>query len=196
MGYIERMPTRRFIELAETAADQFGLVTLQDARDVGYDPNTVAKLAERGQLERLSRGVYRVPFVPGGEMAAYMAAALWPQGARGVLTHETALDLWDVSDINPTKIHITVPKGHRPQRDVPNGYVIHREDLDQAEVSAIDGVPVVKLGRAIRQSATERVGRDLLEQAARHGRSRGLLSAREHEQLVGELGLETVGGRA
>jgi predicted transcriptional regulator of viral defense system len=76
------MPTRRFIELTETAADQFGLVTLQDARDVGYGPNTVAKLAERGQLERLSRGVYRVPFLAGGELAAYMAAALWPQGAR------------------------------------------------------------------------------------------------------------------
>jgi predicted transcriptional regulator of viral defense system len=129
-------------------------------------------------------------------MAAYMAAALWPQGVRGVPTHETALDLWDVSDINPTKIHITVPKGHRPQRDIPNGYVIHREDLDQAEVGAIEGVPVVKLAQAIRQSAAEHVGRDLLEQAARNGRRRGLLTAGEHERLVRELGLVAVGGRA
>jgi predicted transcriptional regulator of viral defense system len=37
-----------------------------------------------------------------------MAAALWPQGIQGVLTHDTALDLWDVSDVNPAKIHITV----------------------------------------------------------------------------------------
>ncbi len=194
--YLEHMPTRRFTELAELAADQFGLVTLADAKDVGYDPNTVAKLATRGQLERLSRGVYRVPFLAGGEMAAYMAAALWPQGARGVLTHETALDLWDVSDVNPTKLHITVPKDHRPQRSIPKGYVIHREDLDPAEVSAIAGVPVVKLAHAIRQAAAEHVGRDLLEQATRHGRERGLLSATEQEQLVKDLDLDHLSGRA
>ncbi len=44
-----------------------------------------------------------------------MAAALWPKGIQGVLTHDTALDLWDVSDVNPAKTHITVPHGHRPQ---------------------------------------------------------------------------------
>jgi len=189
------MPTTRFIDLAEAAADRFGLVTLQDARQVGYEPKTIVKLAERGQLERVSRGVYRVPFVPGGEMQAYMAAALWPQGARGVLTHETALDLWDVSDVNPAKIHVTVPRAHRPQRDIPKAYAIHREDLDPAEVTAIEGVPVVRLARAIRQCAEMHIGRDLLEQAVRHGRSRGLLSVQEHEQLVRELELEHVGGR-
>jgi predicted transcriptional regulator of viral defense system len=196
LGYSERMPTRRFSELAETAADQFGLVTMADAREVGYEPKTLVKLAGRGQLERVSRGVYRVPFVPGGAMQAYMAAALWPQGVQGVLTHDTALDLWDVSDVNPAKIHITVPRGHRPQRAIPRAYVIHREDLDPAEVTAIEGVPVVKLARALRQCARDHLGRDLLEQAVRHGRARGLLGAQEHETLVRELGLEGVSGRA
>ncbi len=190
------MPTPRFIELAEAATDQFGLVTIEDAQAVGYEPKTLAKLAERGQLERVSRGVYRVPFLPGGAMQTYMAAALWPQGAPGVLTHETALDLWDVSDVNPAKIHIAVPRWHRPQRAIPKAYVIHREDLDPAEVTAIEGVPVVKLGRAIRQCAEMNLGRDLLEQATRQGRGRGLLSSAEHGTLVEELELEGVGGRA
>lgn len=74
--------------------------------------------------------------------------------------------------------------------------MIHREDLDPAEVTAIEGVPVVKLARALRQWAREHLGRDLLEQAARHGHARGLLSAQEHETLVRELGLEGVSGRA
>jgi len=196
LGYNERMPTRRFSELAETAADRFGLVTIDDAREVGYGPKTLVKLAGRGQLERVSRGVYRVPFMPGGAMQAYMAATLWPQGIQGVLTHDTALDLWDVSDVNPAKIHITVPRGHRPQRAIPKAYVIHREELDPAEVTAIEGVPVVKLASALRQCAQEHLGRDLLEQAARHGRARGLLSAQEHETLVREFALEGVSGRA
>lgn len=63
-------------------------------------------------------------------------------------------------------------------------------------MSAIAGVPVVKLARAIHQAATEHVGRDLLEQATRHGRERGLLSAAEHEQLVRDLDLKHIGGRA
>ncbi len=196
LGYTERVPTDRFSELAETAADQFGLVTVADAEGVGYRPKTLSKLAGRGQLERVSRGIYRVPFLPGGEMQAYMAAALWPVGVRGVLSHDTALDLWDVSDVNPAKIHITVPREHRPQREIPNGYVIHREDLDPADITAIEGVPVVKLALALRQSAQAHLGADLLEQAARHGRARGLLSATEHQALIRELGLERVAGRA
>jgi len=125
-----------------------------------------------------------------------MAATLWPQGAQGVLTHETALDLWDVSDVNPAKIHIAVPRTHRPQRQVPRTYVIHREDLNPAEITAVDGVPVVRLVRALRQCAQAHLARDLLEQAVRHGRSRGLLSAEEHAALLRELELEGVGGRA
>jgi hypothetical protein len=32
---------------------------------VGYRSKTLSKLAGRGALERVSRGVYRVPFLPG-----------------------------------------------------------------------------------------------------------------------------------
>lgn len=189
------MPTARFTDLAELAADRFGLVTLPDAQRVGYEPGTLVKLAARGQLERISRGIYRVPFLPGGEMAAYMAATLWPQGAPGVLTHETALDLWNVSDVNPAKIHLTVPRSHRPQRAIPSAYAIHREDLDPSEVTAIEGVPTVKLTRAIRQCAAAHLGGDLLDQALRNGRARGLISAEEHDHLVRELGLQDDGAR-
>lgn len=183
------MPTSRFNQLAELAGEQFGLLTLADAHTVGYAPEYVSRLLARGQLERVSRGVYRIPFLAGGELAPYMAAALWPQGARGVLTHETALDLWGVSDVNPTKIHVTVPAAHRPQRAAPSAYAIHREDLDPEQVTAIDGVPVVRVQTAIRQCAHDGLGADLLDQALRNGRKRGLLSSREYNQLRHELSL-------
>jgi predicted transcriptional regulator of viral defense system len=83
-------------------------VTVDDAREVGYEPKTLVKLAGRGQLERGSRGVYRVPFLPGGAMQAYMAAALWPQGVQGVLTHHdssawSAKSKSDGNDALPSK---------------------------------------------------------------------------------------------
>ncbi len=110
--------------------------------------------------------------------------------------HKTALDLWDVSDVNPAKSHIAVSRTHRPQQQVPKAYVIHREDLDSDGITAIEGIPVVKLGCALHQCAQAHLARDLLEQTVRHGRSHGLRSAEEHPVLMRELELEGVGGRA
>jgi hypothetical protein len=73
--------------------------------------------------------------------------------------------------------------------------VIHCEDLDPAEIAAIEGIPVVKLAGALRQCAQAHLARDPLEQAVRHGRSRRLLSAEEHTALMRELELEGVSGR-
>lgn len=186
------MPTDRFAELAELAADQYGLFTLQDARSVGYEPNTVAQMARRGRLERLSQGVYRIAFLPAGALGSYMEAALWPVGVRGVLSHDTALDLWDVSDVNPSKVHITVPRAHRPQRQVPKGYVIHRGDLPEDEIAAIEGIPVVTLALAVEQCAAEHLAPDLLEQAVRTGRAHGLLATEQAESLTRALSLDRV----
>lgn len=197
MHYFERMPTDRFAELAELAADQHGFFTLADARAVGYADNTVAQMARRGRLERVSQGVYRIPFLPPGPLAGYMEAALWPVGARGVLSHATALDLWEVCDVNPCKIHITVPQEHRPQRQIPKAYVIHREDLVEIDVTAIEGIPVVTLERAIHECAAAHLEADLIEQAVRRGREAGLLSASSADRLTHDLDLGRVpAGRA
>lgn len=197
MGYSERMPTDRFIELAEVAADRHGYFGLDDSRAVGYADNTIAQMARRGRIDRVSHGVYRIPFLPGGRMAPYMAAALWPAGVHGVISGVTALDLWDVSDVNPAHIHITVPHAHRPQRDVPAAYMLHRVDLDAADVTEIEGVPIVTLERAIRECAAGNLATDLLEQAIRHGRERGLLGSTQADALAAEIGTDRVAvGRA
>ncbi|HWK26147.1 MAG TPA: type IV toxin-antitoxin system AbiEi family antitoxin domain-containing protein [Solirubrobacter sp.] len=191
------MPTDRFADLAEVAVDQHGLFTLEDARAIGYAENTIAQMARRGRLQRVSQGVYRIPFLPTGHLGAYMAAALWPVGAKGVLSHATALDLWEVGDVNPPKIHITVPRAHRPQRAVPGAYVIHREDLTAEEVDAIEGVPVVTLARAVRDCARDGLALDLLEQAVRAGAARGLLGRQQAVELRRDLRLDRVAaGRA
>jgi predicted transcriptional regulator of viral defense system len=193
LSYYERMPTARFRELAEIAVDRQGLIRTADAAEIGYAPGTLDTMARRGQLERVAQGVYRLPIVGAGELSTYMAAALWPRGVDGVLTHETALDLWVVCDINPAKIHIAVPRHHRPQRTIPDGYVIHREDLNPTDVTAIEGVPVVGLERAVRQCAEAHVGKDLLEQAVRHGRERGLITRQQAKRVIADLELAGIG---
>lgn len=87
--------------LVEVAAEQHGYVTTRDARDIGVDPVQLRLLAGRGRLERVGRGVYRVPVLPRGEHDDLAAAVSWTLG-RGVISHESAqlamaLSLWRVS---------------------------------------------------------------------------------------------------
>jgi predicted transcriptional regulator of viral defense system len=96
--------------------------------------------------------------------------------------------------VNPAKVHVTVPRTHRPQRAVPDAYLVHREDLAREEVTAIEGVPVVTLDRAVRECAGDGVGTDLLEQAVRNGRARGLLTAEQAKALARELDLGRIAG--
>lgn len=197
MGYSELVPTDRFIELAEVAADWHGYFELADSREIGYADNTIAQMARRGRIERVSQGVYRIPFLPAGRLGPYMAAALWPAGVRGVISRDSALDLWEVGDVNPAKLHITVPRAHRAQRSVPAAYELHREDLVADEMTQIEGVPVVTLERAIRECHAVHLATDLLEQAIRHGRDRGLLTAVQAQRLADEVGADRVAvGRA
>ncbi|MGI8755493.1 MAG: type IV toxin-antitoxin system AbiEi family antitoxin domain-containing protein [Acidimicrobiales bacterium] len=195
--YSKRVPTDRFTELAGIAADQHGYFELAGSRAVGYADNTIAQMARRGRIERVSQGVYRIPFLPSGRLGPYMAAAMWPAGVRGVISRDAAMDLWEVGDVNPAKIHITVPQAHRVQREVPAAYELHREELAPHEVTEIEGVPVVTLGRAIRACAAAHMATDLLEQAIRHGRGQGLLTEATAKALTDELGVDRVAvGRA
>jgi predicted transcriptional regulator of viral defense system len=186
------MPGAAYNLIAGIAADRHGYVTQQDARSVGVAPATLARMSERGVLERTSQGVYRVPLIPPGPLDQYMEATLWPRGVRGVLSHETALELHGLSDVNPAKIHITVPQAHRVQRAVPALYVIHRADLDAADVTAHEGIPIVTPARAVRECHAAGLGPALVGQAIEDGRRRGVFTARQAGRLRAATGLDGI----
>ena len=56
------------------AADDYGLVTSAEARALGVSDAEVVQYAARGRLERVARGVYRVPVWPYQEEAPYALA--------------------------------------------------------------------------------------------------------------------------
>ncbi|MGH3497001.1 MAG: type IV toxin-antitoxin system AbiEi family antitoxin domain-containing protein, partial [Nocardioidaceae bacterium] len=51
-------------QVLERAVEQHGYVTTRDARELGIDPTQLRLMAARGRLERVARGVYRVPVLP------------------------------------------------------------------------------------------------------------------------------------
>lgn len=189
------MPGRVFTEIAEIAGENYGFVTTDDARARGIAPINLSRMAQRDVLERRATGVYRLPLSPPGPLDAYVEATLWPQrGVRGVLSGETALDLYELSDVNPAKIHVTLPVGYRVRRQVPAAYRLHHEDLDPAQVTLFEGIPIVTPVKAILQAAAEHLGDALIGQAVDHGESNGRLSRKQAAALRRELHLRKGGG--
>jgi predicted transcriptional regulator of viral defense system len=177
------MPGMVYSSLRDLAVDQHGLVTTTNARDLSVDPHRLQVMEDRGLLERVSRGVYRFPDIPAGALDQYMEAALWPHPTRAVLSHETALDLHDLCDINPSRTHVTVPADYRTTRKAPPVLELHRQDLPAEEVGWHDGIPIVHPRRAIRDSIENDTGWHLIEQAITTARRRGRITATEARRL-------------
>ncbi len=178
------MPTSAYETVYSLAEDQMGYVTAAQAAAAGVRQPTLVMMARRGTLGRVSRGVYRLVHFPVAPLAQYMQATLWPYDragrvndrVRGVLSHETALALHELSDVAPSKVHITVPTNHRVQREIPAYLVVHRATLEPDEVTALEGMPIVSPERAIREGIAMHLGPALLGQAIDDGLRSGRLT--------------------
>lgn len=107
-----------------------------------------------------------------------MQATLWPR-RLGVISHDTALDLWDLCDVNPAKIHVTVPKAARLRRTAPPLYEVHVRDLDPGDITRVEGIRVVVPARAILDGIERHLDRRLIDQAIEAARRRGLVTRDE-----------------
>ncbi len=187
------MPGRIYNELFDIAADQYGYLTPDDARALGVDPHRLVKMAERGIIERVAYGLYRVTAVSHTRLDQYMEATLWPRGG-GVLSHDTALDLYDLCDINPAKIHLTVKPRVRIKRDIPSVYVLHYRDLPTTEITRHEGIPIVTPLRAIADCVESHLGSHLIDQAIDTTRRQGIITV-EQERRLGTSGNDNVTAR-
>jgi len=177
------MPGKAFTALLHHAQQQYGYLTPDDARELDIDPTQLRLMAARHVLERIGHGLYRMPMVPVTQLDAYMEAVLWAS-RRGVLSHETALDLHELCDVNPSAIHLTVSGGFRTRKAVPETYRLHRFDLGSAEVGWHEGIPIVTPERAILGGIEQALGWQLIDQAIETARARGLITKPATDRLA------------
>lgn len=181
------MPGAMQTRVYEVAAEQHGYITAAQARHAGVTKHAISKMAARGTLERVSHGVYRLLHFPGSPMDPYVEATLWPAPARGVISHETALSIYGLSDVNPARIHVSVPRTWRRRRSVPKRLVLHRIDLDENDVNIYEGVRMTTPERTIRDCHAAHLGAALIRQAILDGRRTGHLRVRQAQRLEREL---------
>ena len=170
--------------LREIALDQYGYVTMAQAINAGLSKAAVLMLTQRSRLERVAHGVYRVPQVPPTQYDRYMLAVLWPGVPEACLSHDTALEVYDVSDINPSVIHITVAKRRRISRTGGDKYVLHKHDLGSKQIAWWEGIPTVTLPVAIEQCISSGVPTYLIRQAFERAPKIGALLPDDLEKLT------------
>ena len=182
----------RMDELLPLAEQNDGLVTAAQARALGIKDSVLARLTERGKLERVARGVYRIPYFPADPLSQYREAVLWARASHGpeqvAISHETALGVYGISDVNPAHVHLTVSKQARVRRQKPKWIVIHRSDLPPSDVTTHEGLPVTTVAKSIMDvmATTGRLG--LARQALKDARKEGYISAAELQRLNRQLG--------
>ncbi len=177
--------------LYDLAESQLGYFTSAQARGAGLHPVRLVQLERGGDIERVSRGVYRLTRYPISPFGQYMEASLWPQvrrpDVRGTISYESALALYNLSDVNPSKVHITLPHEMRIRRKPPAQLVIHYAHLDPGEIQIVDGIPVTTAERTIRDVHSSHLGSALVRQSVEDARRSGYLSRDRAKQLEREL---------
>ncbi|NEE02396.1 type IV toxin-antitoxin system AbiEi family antitoxin domain-containing protein [Phytoactinopolyspora halotolerans] len=177
------MPGKYWNAVMDVAVEQGGYVTPALVPDV--PPVELRKMASRGTLERVGHGVYRVPALPREPFDEFILARLFTRG-RGVISHDSALLIHQLCDINPAHVHLTVPRAYRINRSGGEMYVVHRADLRRDEVTQIEAVVVTTIRRTL-TDALSTVPIALVRQAITTAAERGAIRVDEREALLAQL---------
>ncbi len=170
-----RRGTPSWDALFEVASGQEGLFTTVQAADAGYSPQLLQKHLHAGRIQRVRRGVYRLVHFPPGDHEDLAAVWLWSDRV-GVFSHETALFLHGLSDVLPSRAHLTVPASWRARRlRVPRGVVLHHGDVTKDERAWVGSVPVTTPRRTLADCIAAGVSPDFVQQAIRQAAARGVV---------------------
>jgi hypothetical protein len=128
------------------AADQWGVVSLDELRECGLPDAAVRVRARNGRLHRLHRGVYAVGH-PTPPLEGCFLAAVKACGKGAVLSHLSAAALWGFVPWEERRLEVTVPGTvHRAHP----GLRVHRTcELGDRDLGRHKGVPATAPGRTI-----------------------------------------------
>ncbi len=170
-------------QLFEIALDQHGFITTADARELGIPAIELRKLAHRGKLRHISRGVYKFSNLVGLPDENYFRALL-EVGPDAFLIQDSVLSFHGLASVNPRKIKIG--NFNRVRRKVdPNIQVIHLPDSN-LKIEKRNGVRLTRLAKAILDSQ-KIVMSERLHEALIEGIEMGLISKDEERKVRAAL---------
>lgn len=165
------------------AAEHHGLLTTDMARAVGVPSVEVRKLAARGGMSNVARGLYRVEGIDGGDRAPYAEAVL-RVGEDAHLVGDSVLAFHDLALVNPRRIKVGSPR--RVRRDLPAHIQLVHTRTDPTNLTEYDGIPSLTVAAAIRD-AIGAVMPERLTAAVERAADEGLVRRRDASALLAEI---------
>lgn len=159
-------------DLLQLAAAQHGYFSTAQAAAAGISRRALVDRVRRRVIERAAHGVYRLAGAPATQLDSFYAFSV--EAPSATFSHDTALEMYGVSDILPRTVHVTVPPGSglKPRP----GYTIHRSVISPSERVLRDGIWVTSLARTLADCARSGTDPEQLVAALTEGRERAMLT--------------------
>ena len=171
-------------KIYDEAIGNYGLFLSSRAREIGFSGSALVNLANRGRLERLAYGVYRIDkFVPHPNGLDAYACAVACCGEGAYLWGPSAIEIRGLSPADPARIFVATPRRFRGR--TPNGVELKiRTESDN--VGNYEGIRVQEVHGAILASQ-HIIMLDRLLDAVKAAEEQGLLDAAQARSTIKEL---------
>lgn len=169
------MAAPRYTELEKLALDHGGYFDRADAQSHGVGDVALRRALAKGRYERVYPGVYRLAIAPTSAHDELFLAWVW-SNYRGVVSHESALALYGLSDLLPSQVHLTVPL-HFRRASGPFRTHRLREPMPDRDRTVYEGLSVTTAARSIVDAAAEGADPEQIEKAIDQSINRGLATS-------------------
>jgi len=177
MGYYD--------DIYEYAADNYGLFTTSDANNIGIPIVELAKLSQRGRLNRVGHGVYRVEhYIPTPLDKYAEAVALVGHGAY--IYGESVLAMHGLANVNPLNIYVACTQNVR--KKLPP-YIKIKREASNSDMQ-YEGIATQHLADAI-LTCKSSIMTERLEDATKEALRVGLISKADAISIAKELNTRT-----
>jgi predicted transcriptional regulator of viral defense system len=163
-------------QLYDVAENQAGYFTAAQAKELGFSYRAQHHHAHQGTWLNQGWGIYRLRNYPNTPGEQLVRLALWSRNRVGetqaVVSHETAVRIYEISDVMPSKIHLSVPKSFR--KPPPKGVVLHKTHLDPEEICVRHGYQITTPLRTLLDVANSDLSPEHLMAAVTEALEKGL----------------------
>lgn len=174
---------KKITKLYQIAETQHGYFTAKQAAEAGFLSTNFTYHVKAGNWLHEGTGIYRLKNFPNSREAQMAFFALWSRNredqVQGVYSHETALSIYELSDVNPSRLQMTVPTAFRKSSKIPKVLRLYYSDLEESDIQEHHGLRVTKPMRSIIDAFNGGTSHEFVEQAVLQAYSRGLITTRD-----------------
>lgn len=176
-----RQDLRRGIEAL--AYQQAGYFSASQALANGYTYQAQKYHADAGNWVRVDRGLFRLPQWPSEPDDQFVLWTLWSDN-RGVVSHDSALRHHGLSDIDPDRVHLSVPPGFGARDPM---VVTHVSDLPESDCVPQRGWRVTTPLRTLADISESVLSQELVDAGVAGALAKGLVTRRAVLRRSAEL---------